>query len=259
MRRFTLIEMLVVIAIIAILASLLAPSLQRALKSATTVSCANNLRQQHIGLTLYLEDHQRYPSAKWQRNGDGSHPSKTPLGGDTSKYNPFPGSIFLSWQMATAYSAGLTSVGKEFDRSYYNQNIFGCPGADRAKLGNLPHYGINNSMTWTSPANHWPNNRVGRPPMRSMVLVTDACQNVDDGARLEFAALDRVGNGNGYDWRHVGDSINVLFSDGPVRNCGIGVKPLRAETVSVQYLSGGWANRNRDIAYWQPTYRQGEY
>ena len=54
--RFTLIEMLVVVAIIAILAAMLAPTLQKALDSARAVLCANNLRQVGTALTLYGND-----------------------------------------------------------------------------------------------------------------------------------------------------------------------------------------------------------
>ncbi len=44
-RRFTLIEMLIVIAIIAVLAALLAPALRRSLRIAHSLTCLNNLRQ----------------------------------------------------------------------------------------------------------------------------------------------------------------------------------------------------------------------
>lgn len=51
---FTLVEMLVVIAVIGILASLLMPALGRALESARGTYCANNLRQVGFGVSLYV-------------------------------------------------------------------------------------------------------------------------------------------------------------------------------------------------------------
>jgi len=48
---FTLIEMLVVIAIISILASLLMPSLDNAIKMGRSAVCSNNQRQRGIELT----------------------------------------------------------------------------------------------------------------------------------------------------------------------------------------------------------------
>lgn len=54
--RFTLIEMLVVVAIIAVVCSLLSPSLRRALNSAKGAACANNLRQCMMGLQMYADE-----------------------------------------------------------------------------------------------------------------------------------------------------------------------------------------------------------
>jgi prepilin-type N-terminal cleavage/methylation domain-containing protein/prepilin-type processing-associated H-X9-DG protein len=61
---FTLIELLVVIAIIALLMSILSPTLMKAKQLARRMKCTANLRQIHLALCLYLEDHDdTYPAA----------------------------------------------------------------------------------------------------------------------------------------------------------------------------------------------------
>jgi len=64
-KHFTLIEMLVVIAIIAILAAMMAPSLMTARARAMEAACLNNLKQMGAATMLYTEEYRFYPNQRW--------------------------------------------------------------------------------------------------------------------------------------------------------------------------------------------------
>lgn len=60
-RGFTLLEMMVVVAIIAILAGILIPNFTRARAQAATSGCMANEKSIATALELYFTDHQSYP------------------------------------------------------------------------------------------------------------------------------------------------------------------------------------------------------
>jgi type II secretory pathway pseudopilin PulG len=65
-RAFTLVEFLVVISIVVMLCSLLAPSLSRTREAAARIQCANNLRQIGFALISYTEDNnESLPHSEW--------------------------------------------------------------------------------------------------------------------------------------------------------------------------------------------------
>lgn len=91
-RRFTLIEMLVVISIIGILAAMLSPALRKALAQGYGVSCANNLKQSFILLSLYADaNNNYYPSPCWTKDKNGNEWTKPTK---------------MNWAERVLYSAG---------------------------------------------------------------------------------------------------------------------------------------------------------
>lgn len=67
--RFTLIEILVVIAMIAILVGMLLPALNRVKAMARSTDCVNKLKNLGVGLALYMDENQRIPQRyTWQDN-----------------------------------------------------------------------------------------------------------------------------------------------------------------------------------------------
>ena len=90
---FTLVEILVVLAIIGILAALLFPAFKRAQENAHQTNCASNLQQIGLAVQQYYQDTRRYPDSLLDllpegAEYDGSGTSDTAPQGAPSATNP---------------------------------------------------------------------------------------------------------------------------------------------------------------------------
>ncbi len=97
---FTLVELLVVMAIIAILVSLLMPAVNTGRETARRSSCANNIRQLGVALNNYHQSHRTFPPSIWVAKGE------NPL--TTTRYQP-------NWVIAILPFIEQTAVYKSFD------------------------------------------------------------------------------------------------------------------------------------------------
>lgn len=148
---FTLIEMLIVIAVMAVLVSMLAPSLQRSLNLAKAVSCQSNLRQIYIGgIVPYTNNYNSYIPAPCQdyTNGGRAYWSNLLAGYLEIEQNSqsMPGGINWDKAKSTVYICSADEEpfsapsSQEFAPSSYGANrinMSGSPYNPRFRLSSL--------------------------------------------------------------------------------------------------------------------------
>jgi prepilin-type N-terminal cleavage/methylation domain-containing protein/prepilin-type processing-associated H-X9-DG protein len=185
-KGFTLIEMLVVIAIIALLASLLVPAVNRALSRAKSVSCQSNLRQLAQGFMQYAMDHDtRLP---YQQS-----------------------STSVTWHVdISPYLEGFSN-GDFYDLAQLNRpapGVFRCPvSKNTIRSGNYSDYGMNylvNDHGGSQPYQR----TLSDLPAAEVILLGDS---VNCGRRLSIYSPNA-----GLDPRHTKDTANVVYVDGHV-------------------------------------------
>jgi prepilin-type N-terminal cleavage/methylation domain-containing protein len=127
---FTLVELLVVVAIIAILASLLLPAVSRAKGAALSAECKGNLRDIGLATRIYVDDFEHYPAS----NG-------TAIVG----YDSYGMLVMSDWKMSLLPYVGLAAGEGSFLEKPVTLRKLRCPQLFREPDGQRRkgQYGLN--------------------------------------------------------------------------------------------------------------------
>lgn len=185
--RFTLIELLIVVAILAILAAILLPALSRARETAWKISCLNNIKGYAMGQAMYAGAYTGYM-----------------IGANSSwffrMYDIMNGKTYDSTGIATASEHERKRFRKAFHcpGSPLNETLFYYATNEMVNTDLLP-YGINQYAY-----SHLKYDRVVKPSIKHLFGDSD-----DDGKHGYYIAINSYELGN----RHRGNA-SLGYADG---------------------------------------------
>lgn len=198
-RGFTLIEVLVVIAIIGLLVSILLPSLSRARHMAKGMACLSNLRQLSHGWHLYADANRdvSVPGRYAKAPGGKDAPENWYKIGNGLKYRP-------RWVATMGKHVGLFAFDQpatDDDRQDYDGKVYQCPAVpewidERNYAYGYNHQFLGNARKTNGRFHNFPVNRSRIRNFATTVLAGDCMGTAAGFPRLE--RQDYANNGTEY-------------------------------------------------------------
>jgi len=194
-RGFTIVELLVVISIIALLISLLLPSLGRARDAARSIQCMSKLKSMGLAIAVYGNDHDGnlLPAVRYY---------ESPAQDGIAVYIPW----WWKWTLYQGYleDASANPQTPSFDASWFWRCPALLPTADLARyaLNDRGHTDRNRSVRgWPDT----PRKLIDIPQPSHLISISDATNEIHDWG---------IGNPSGFTYlSHLGQ-CNMVFLDG---------------------------------------------
>ena len=277
-RGFTLTELVVVIATLAVLGCILVPALAADREEDRRAECAGHIRQLCAAINLYAGDYQGYmPPLKWRGSGNNQYPYEmfrySPVNVTPPTYDASGG----PYNLGVLWSSGLLVDGKKFycpsdvNNDEYSDNYYSVerswpwganpsdpnPGYVRAGYSYYPQSRNQvtvNTAEGTKHVPEWPNNGYLPPPLENWVCVplfkqTDINPNKSMVVDVIYATVGQIshkaagvpsGLNAGFGDGHVNWQAVRVVTDGFDPNCWLAIGGYSDSDADFMYVMSCW-------------------